>query len=54
MITESHKKSKGICPTCQEQGVPEGMHCRNCLCDILCGETIGTTKRIMKERRNNR
>ena len=53
MITENQKKTtKGLCPTCQAPNVPNGMHCRNCLCDIFSGEPIGTTKRIILDRRN--
>lgn len=42
---------KGTCPTCNAPA-PKGMHCRSCLCDILGGQEIGTTKAFMKEQRN--
>lgn len=56
MVAEKKKKStKGICPTCHAPGVPEGMHCRSCLCDILCDEPIGTFKKIyLASRRQKR
>ena len=52
MLTENRKKPRGICPTCQDPNVPPGMHCRNCLCDILEGLEIGSTKMFLREIRN--
>ena len=37
--------NKWICPTCNKKIVPEGMHCRECLCDIFGDQPIGTTHR---------
>ena len=45
---------KWNCPTCGQPNVPEGMHCRDCLCDILSEEPIGTMARFVKDQRNSR
>ena len=37
-------KSPSLCPTCMEEIVPEGMHCRFCLIDLLSGSEIGQAK----------
>ncbi len=45
---------RGICPTCGDPNVPRGMHCRMCLCDILGNQPIGTTRRSVLDKRNNK
>ena len=45
---------KGICPTCGKKDVPRGMYCRECLCDILGNQPIGTMHRWLLDRRNGR
>lgn len=42
---------KWDCPTCDAPNIPKGMHCRSCLCDILCGELIGTSRDITRAQR---
>jgi hypothetical protein len=43
---------KWDCPTCGKAGIPKGMHCRSCLCDILGNTPIGTTRRYILDERN--
>ena len=45
---------KWNCPTCDAPNIPKGMHCRSCLCDILGGLPIGSTKKVMREKRRKK
>lgn len=44
--------NKWMCPTCGKKNIPRGMHCRECLCDILGSQPIGTTRRFRLDNRN--
>jgi len=55
MITQNPQKTtKGKCPTCGAKNVPRGMHCRLCLCDMLGGNPIGTTKKFLADMRKQK
>lgn len=36
------------CPACGKEKIPKGMHCYECLCDILCEQPFGTTKKLRR------
>ena len=54
LCEEYNMVTEGICPTCGKKNVPRGMHCRECLCDILCSHPIGTTRRFILDNRNRK
>ena len=46
---------KSICQGCEREKVPYRMRfCRSCLCDIFGGLPLGTCRRIILDKRNEK